>query len=403
MIIIVSLYIIASTLVGFFLVFPFVSVLLSLLVKTKKIPEATNESDLACIITAFKDVDITLPLIKSILDQRYSNFHIYLLADKCDVSKWSFEHKKFTLIKPEKDLQSKLKSMDYAVKRLNRAHDAIVIFDADNLAHPNCLKILNNYLKSGYDAVQGQRTAKNLDSVYAASDSTGEIYKNYVERVVPFKLGSSPTIAGSGMAIRVALFNEYLSGKTVVDQINDIGVIIAEDKVLQNNIVAKDLQIAYAPDAIIYDEKITSAQQVEKQRSRWLYTYFQNLRHATKFLCGGIFNLSINQFIFGILTVLPPLFILLLSGIILSLAGVFLHLPTAISLAIAIVIFAGNIIFTLALSKAPPAVWRSLWGIPLFIYNQILGLLIINQSKKVWHHTENKNKMGLDDVLKPEK
>ena len=80
---------------------------------------------------------------------------------------------------------------------------------------PNFLAETNRYANAGYLAIQGQRTAKNLDTVYACADSIGEFYKNYVERLAPSLLGSSSVISGSGMAIERELYQSYLDSPEI--------------------------------------------------------------------------------------------------------------------------------------------------------------------------------------------
>ncbi|MCB0663771.1 MAG: glycosyltransferase, partial [Saprospiraceae bacterium] len=202
----ISIISIACWIIGgvfsFFLVFPFLTILISRLVKEEK-PEIPGEHsfDFGCIITAYKNVEITAPLVASLLHQRYSNFHIYLVADHCNGQSFEIEDDQLTLLIPEQPLNLKAKSIIHGMENYVRPHDYTVIFDADNLAHPDFLATLNAYTNKGHQAIQGQRTAKNLDSNYAAMDALGEFYKNYIERYITYLLGSSAVISGSGMAV----------------------------------------------------------------------------------------------------------------------------------------------------------------------------------------------------------
>lgn len=195
------LYILICVLLLFYLVFPFITVIASLIVKEKPLQKTAGKNDFACIITAYQNIQIALPLVDSLLKQAYPAYLIYIVADDCDVAGVNFSNPNVILLKPQQKLSSKVKSIIHAIENFRRTHDAVVIFDTDNLAKTDFLTVLNDYLNAGFKAVQGQRTAKNLDTVYACADATGEIYKNYVERYVPYVLGASATIAGSGMAV----------------------------------------------------------------------------------------------------------------------------------------------------------------------------------------------------------
>lgn len=288
--------------------------------------------------------------------------------------------------------------MQYALDNLMEIPDYVVIFDPDNLAAPDLLSIFNDYVNAGYVAIQGKRTAKNLDTIYACADATGEIYKNYIERQVPYTLGSSATIAGSGMAIRFDLFNNFLQSSTIQQYLHKNQVIVAEDKILQNEIVKNGTVIAYANTAIIYDEKVSNAQQVTRQRTRWLYAYFQNIGNSIKFLLLGITKLNVNQLLFGIFAVYPPLFLLLFAAMLLALVDLFVSWQWLLIMVGCIGIFGGTILWTLYLSNAPKAVWKALWGLPFFVLNQVKALFNIRQAQHDFLTTQHTKKINIDEL-----
>ena len=55
------------------------------------------------------------------------------------------------------------------------------------------------------------------------------------------------------------------------------------------------MRIAYAPKALVYDEKVETGRAVEIQRSRWLFSYFQNVPNALRLLLGGLLGLDWNR------------------------------------------------------------------------------------------------------------
>ena len=313
--IIIYFYIFVSALLAFYLLFPFVTVFLALFskekIKTKEqLGDAYQEYDYGLIITAYKNAEISKPLIASLLKQPFQNFHIYLVADDCDISDFNLTDNKLMVLNPQPPLKLKAKSIIHAMENYVRKHDYTVVFDADNLAHPDFLLEINKYANNGHYAIQGQRTAKNLDTIYACADATGEFYKNYIERYVPYMLGSSTVISGSGMAVETELYSAYLASPEIEIGKTQWKKMLQEDKILQNNLLYKDEKIVYAKNAIVFDEKVVSGEQVETQRSRWLFSYFQNLPNSSGLILKGLTRLSWNQFFFGLITIAPPLFIL---------------------------------------------------------------------------------------------
>ncbi len=388
------------------MVLPFITVVLSLFGKEKiSSTEIKKDFDFGCIITAYKNANITKPLIQSLLKQNYSNFEIYLVADDCDVSDWDIQNEKLTVLNPQPALKLKAKSIIHAIESYKRKHDYSVVFDADNLAHPDFLKTINLYANNGHRTIQGQRTAKNLDTMYACADSTGEFYKNYIERYAPYLIGSSSVISGSGMAVQYDLYNDYLNSPEIQQGKEKWKKMLQEDKILQNFLMNRKEKISYAWDAVVYDEKVVSQDQVETQRSRWLFSYFQNLPNSTGFVLKGIFGFNFNQLFFGLMTVSPPMFILLFAAIVFMILAFFIAPPVALGLFIAIAIFSFNILFSLYLSKVPSEIWKALYGLPFFVLGQLKGLFKIGNPNKNFKHSEHTRTVSIDEMLKnkPEK
>ncbi len=394
---------IVGLVLAFFLVLPFVTVLLSRFRKEATLPEPTTETDFGCIITAYKNADIAIPLVKSLLIQNYQKVHIYLVADQCDVSSFDLTDPRFTLLKPEAPLNLKVKSIIHAVKRYVRPHDYTIIFDADNVAHHDFLNEMNRYAAAGHRSIQGQRTAKNLDTTFAAADAIGEFYKNYIERYVTYLLGSSSVISGSGMAVETELYKTYLYGEEITRGKELWKKMMQEDKILQNHLLGRRERIVYAWNAVVYDEKVSSADQVETQRSRWLFSYFQNLPNSTGFVLRGLFTFNFNQLLFGLVTVSPPLFILLgLSGLVGFLA-LFFDWGLAGLMLGAVEVFIFTIFWTLRLSKVPPSVWTGLRAIPGFIWRQATALVGMRNPNKNFKHSEHTHALSIDDILNQRK
>jgi cellulose synthase/poly-beta-1,6-N-acetylglucosamine synthase-like glycosyltransferase len=402
-----SIFVVCCFLIAFFLVLPFLMVLLSRLrpEKNKDVTESDPNYkiyDYACIITAYRNAEIAKPLVQSLLRQKYPKHHIYLVADESDISGWDLIDKQLTILNPNPPLRLKVKSIIHAVENFIRAHDYIAVFDADNLAHPNFLKEINWYANNGSLVIQGQRTAKNLDTMYACADATGEFYKNFTDRYVPYLIGSSAVISGSGMAVESKLYKAYLESPEIEQGKHQWKKMLQEDKILQNNLLFKNEKISYALNAIVYDEKVVSGQQVETQRSRWLFSYFQNLPNSSGLLLKGILKLSWNQFIFGLVTIAPPMFIQLFLGVVLTIISFFIDIRLSLIMGTAVVLFGLNILLVLYLSRAPKQIWKAIWGLPFFVLNQFRGLLKMGNPNKNFKHSEHTRKVSIDDVLKSE-
>ena len=406
MTILVWIYSIMAGILSFFLLLPFWTTIFAAIFGSEKLnPKKKNDEsyDYGVIITAYKNVKIAKGLVKSLLEQKYDRLHIYLVADECDPSDWDFEHEKLTVFFPDPPLRLKAKSIIYAMERFVRAHDYTAVFDADNLAHPDFFKIINFYAQHGHRSIQGQRTAKNLNTKFAKADALGEFYKNHIDRYAPYLIGSSSVISGSGMAVKTDLYWAYLQGKDIQAGKEQWKKMLQEDKILQNFLLRRNEKIVYALDAIVYDEKVTTGEQVETQRSRWLFSYFQNVPNSLGILRRGLLGFSWNQILFGLITISPPMFILMFGSLAFGALGLLIAPAVGLALWGSVLVFVLNIFLVLKLAKAPKEVWEVVWSLPSFVWKQLTGLFKMKDPNKNFKHTEHTVDVDIDEVLKKEK
>jgi cellulose synthase/poly-beta-1,6-N-acetylglucosamine synthase-like glycosyltransferase len=343
---------------GIFLVFP---ALLQFIARikgyNKSTPDFNPTTNFGLIITAYGDAEISIPLIDSLLKQRYKNFVIYLVADSCDTSNINFSDERLVILEPTEKLGGKVKSILYAMDSYEQEHTYTIVFDPDNLAHPDYLGHINHYFNKGFVAVQGQRTAKNLDTVYACLDAMGEAYNNCTSRRVPFAIGSSATIAGSGMGVETARYKTILE-KALADSNNK--VIVAEDKILQSALVLEGFQIAYNTEALVYDEKVSTDGQVQRQRARWINSYFKYFVLNKTLIKRSLKTFNLNQIIYSIIVVYPPMFIRVGCALLGGLLQLILDYTLAWPIFLCLVIFTLNFLYSLKVMKAPRPIWLSL-------------------------------------------
>jgi cellulose synthase/poly-beta-1,6-N-acetylglucosamine synthase-like glycosyltransferase len=396
-------YLILAGLVVFQLILPFLTVLYSQVFGRERLADSQDKStsnhyDYGCIITAYRNSAIAKPLIQSLLQQKHNNLIIYLVADECPDIDFGINDPRFVYLKPE-PLRLKAKSIIHAMENYRRPHDFTVVFDADNLAHPDFLLEINKYTNSGFRAIQGQRTAKNLDSTIAAADSLGELYKNFIERYAPYLNGGSAVISGSGMAVETNLYWEYLRSPEIEQGKHLWKKMLQEDKILQNFLLRRNETIGYAWNAICYDEKVENVEGVQTQRSRWLFSYFQNIPNALGILRRGVFNFSMNQFYFGLVTISLPMFLQLALALGFAVLGLLFSPKMSLILLLSVAVFALNVIWTMKLSDAPPAVWNAIKATPAFIWRQFTGMFKMNDPNKNFKHSEHTKMVRVEDLL----
>ncbi len=395
-----------AALLAFFLAYPAAMNALASGRRVRWAAPAGEALDLACVITAYRSLDVARPLAESLLHQDHPRFRVYLVADDCPQARTDWydllHDPRFTLLRPDAPLGGKVASLIHARERFLRPHDAVVVFDPDNLATPDFLSKLDGALRAGFDAVQGRRAAKNLDTPYAAADAAGELYKNYIEREAPTRLGASATVAGSGMAVRTEAFDAWLASPRIAGPLASGTVIPAEDKILQHFFFASGRRIPFRWDAVLYDEKVEAGEQVTRQRTRWTWSWVENVPYALGLVGRGLGRADRNALLMGLYGLVPPLFLLALGSALAFAVALWLSPGWALVLAAAGLVFAANILLSLRWAGAPPAVWKRLYGLPLFAARQVLSLAGLGKARKDFLVTEKRKAMRLEDVEREE-
>jgi cellulose synthase/poly-beta-1,6-N-acetylglucosamine synthase-like glycosyltransferase len=389
---------IIQVLIGYNLVLPMVLYLCSFLVRKRVYPKSANEADYAIIVTAYESTAPLPAVVNSILRVNYDNYLVYVVADKCDISNLNFHDDRVVLLRPPETLANNIKSHFYAINNFKRPHERLTIIDSDNLVHPAYLHELNKLFDAGYSAVQGVREAKNLDTTYARLDAARDIYYHFYDGKLLFNIGSSATLAGSGMAFTTSLYRACLEHKNIFGA--------GFDKVLQAEIVGRNQRIAFTADAIVYDEKTTRSDQLVKQRSRWINTWFKYFGFGFTMIGKSLANFSRNQFVFGLILLRPPLFIFLILSVFCMLANLFISTTIAFLWLLGLVTFVLGFYIALAKSDTDKRIYQSLVNIPKFIFYQVLSLLKVRRANQnsvatQHYHTEVTDVNAKNDEDRP--
>ncbi len=378
-------------LIGYNLVLPIMIFIVYIFRSSRKLQKKVNgNADYAIIVTAYEQTHTLGPVVASLLKLNYPNYLIYIVADKCDISSLNFNSEKVVLLRPEETLSSNTRSHFYAIDRFLRQHDRLTIIDSDNLVEPDYLNQLNPYFDAGYLAVQGVRSAKNLDTMYACLDAARDIYYHFYDGKILFKAGSSATLAGSGMAFTTELYKECLAHLDITGA--------GFDKILQNEIVSKGNRIAFAENAVVYDEKTSKSDQLVKQRARWINTWFRYFSFGFGLIKSGITKANWNQFLFGLVLLRPPLFIFLLLSMFFMFVDIFIDPIQSLIWLIGFLVFVLGFLFALIQSHTDKKIYRSLWGIPRFIFYQVLSLMKVRKANEISVATQHFHDKEIEDI-----
>lgn len=342
------------------------------------------------IVTAYKQILFIPPIVDSLLKQRYENFHVYIVTDRCEVDSADYSDPRITILKPTVHLDSNVHSIQYAIDHFSQDIEVMTIFDPDNLVHPDFFRVINQYFNKGLMVVQGAVLPKNTTGIYAQIDTAGMLFYSFIDRQVRAELGLSVNIWGCGVSILHSVYK-----KINYDSKSDMGGF---DKQMQAEIALMVPLIGYAPDAILFDEKVSDSRNLENQRIRWINSFFKFYSEGLIIVLMGFRRLNFNLVYFGFNLLRPPYFITIALGFIFLFLDYRLSFPLFNYWIVCFFLFVTALITILVMDKKVK-VLKGIICMPLFFFHQINALLRLKRNKNSSMQTEHYNVTYIDEVL----
>ncbi len=255
--------------------------LIGLWKKSKPILQANQESQFAILIPARNEEIVIGNLLDSLMHQNYpkEKYTIYVLINHCtDKTKAIAMEKGISIIDCPDSVKSKGDVLTYAFSQLQKESiDAYLIFDADNVVHPDFCSHMNISYQSGHEVAQGFRDSKNGKKNWL---SGGYAIFYYIQNVFFHTRKNckiSATLSGTGLMISKHMIDTYGYPMTTM----------TEDMEYSAFSITHNVPIDFVAKAITYDEQPTSFATSWKQRKRWTTGAYQCLCKYFKFLLKG--------------------------------------------------------------------------------------------------------------------
>jgi len=258
---------------------------------------------------AYKEDLVIINAVEQFLLQEYptSHYTVVVISDHMRPETNELLKKMpITLLTPTFEKSSKAKAMQYAINEVRGDFDNVVILDADNVVRPDFLSQLD-VLCTIYDAIQCHRCAKNANNNVAVLDGASEEINNTIFRKAHNRLGLSSALIGSGMCFNYELF------KKNVFQLSTAG----EDREMEALLLRQEVFIKYASEIHVFDEKVSSQDNFQRQRMRWMTAQIQSLLSNLPKIPHAIIHGNINFIDKTLQQALIPrsILIVLLAGI----------------------------------------------------------------------------------------
>ena len=169
------------------------------------------------------------------------------------------------------------------------AYDGFFVFDADNIVDRDFVREMNKMFDTGeYTALTSYRNSQNFCANWISAG-----YALWFLRESRFlnrprtQLGVNCAVSGTGFLV---------SAQAVREDAGWPYHLLTEDIQFSVHEILQGRKVAFAPDAVLYDEQPTTFRQSWRQRMRWSQGYLQVFRDYGARLLRGIFRGSFSCF-----------------------------------------------------------------------------------------------------------
>ena len=363
-----------------------------------------KKNKFSIIIAARNEEAVIGNLIDSLNKQNYpkDKFDINVIVNNStdNTYKVSKKHGANT-IKCEVPVKSKGEVLHYIFNKFkDKDNDAYVIFDADNLVHPDFLKHMNDSLNKGFKVAQGFRDSKNYqDNWLSGSYALFYYIQNFFFNLSRKKINSSASINGTGFMVE----------KKFIESLDFSPITLTEDVELTTVCAIHNEKIDFQDKAITYDEHPTNFKVSLKQRLRWskgnlqCWKYYhkdlvKSFRKNHNLACVDMYLNNLAAFIqvlsFAVIGIgfIEKLIVEKVSFTLFGLFGMlFSYLGT----------FIVSLFVTIYNKKSVTAMMSSLILFSLFMITWFpINVVSLFKKEIKWEHIGHNRSVNIDDILK---
>ncbi|MDU4961396.1 MAG: glycosyltransferase family 2 protein [Sporomusaceae bacterium] len=368
----------------------------------------TPEKTFAVIVAAHNEEQVIGQLVENLHYLNYPDelYDIFVVADNCQDRTAEISRAKGALVYERFNDQQRGKgyAMEWIFTKLfslERKYDAVVVFDADNLVHPNFLREMNSRLCKGEKVIQGYLDAKNPNDTWISGTFAISFWLvNHIWHLAKYQLGLSSVLGGTGMCISTDILYRFGWGATC----------LTEDMEFTMKVLLKGIRTTWAHEAIVYDEKPLTFKQSWKQRKRWAQGHFDVAgRYIPHLIYEGIKQRNIC-ILDGVIHLLQPHFLIMSTFFVLCSYLYYIEpfytniLYKILPIEVWTLIGVGQYIFPVIVLTKTRAHWKSwLYMIvyPLFVYSWIPITFIgfWHRNDREWSHTQHTRSLSYHELI----
>lgn len=368
----------------------------------------TPRKTFAVIVAAHNESAVIGQLLQNLKSLEYPKdlYDIYVVADNCNdnTAEIARDYGCIVCERTHPTKKSKGFAMEWMFERLfkmEKKYDAVVVFDADNLVHPQFLLEMNNRLLKGDRIIQGYLDAKNpYDTWISGTFAIAFWVIDHISHLAKTNIGLSAVLGGTGMCIATDVLERYGWRATC----------LTEDMEFTMKSLAEGIKTTWAHDAIVYDEKPLTFMQSWRQRKRWAQGQFDVAhRYIPKMLKEGVRRRDI-RILDGCLYLLQPHFLMISTFFIIisyvqsAFPPFYTNIYNIIPSQLMTAIMLGQYILPMIILLKIQVKWKAWFYMllyPVFIYSwiPIIFLGFIHRNEHEWSHTQHTRSMSYDDII----
>ncbi|MBO6187256.1 MAG: glycosyltransferase [Prevotella sp.] len=317
----------------------------------------------------------------------YQNFHVAVISDHMQPeTNRQLSKLPITLLQPVFEKSSKAKALQYAITKAEHGelnanapahYDYVIILDADNVVSPHFLEQLNEECIKGYKAIQCHRCAKNNDNDIAVLDGVSEEINNTIFRKAHNRIGLSSALIGSGMCFDYQWFKEN------VFRLSTAG----EDRELEALLLKQKVYIHYEPDIHVFDEKVSSKDNFQKQRLRWMTAQIQSLFSLLPYIPKALMTFNLDFIDKTIQQALIPRSMLVVATLAMALLMTLVSRPWCVKWWVLFVAICLALYIATPRQLRSHSVFGKILSLPTLVWRMTLNLLKIDRKNTDFIHT----------------
>lgn len=336
---------------------------------------SSPEGTIAVVIPAHDEEQLVAGAVESLRDQTYPDelYEIIVVADNCtdETAAVARAAGANVLVRDVPDSRGKGHALRWAFERILAREDppdAVVVVDADSVADPAFLTILESHRQAGADVVQGESLLVSDGSTTGALRAAAFLLVNRARPLGRAVLGLPPRLAGNGMLFARQLLEDRPWDAFSSTEDVEYGVKLRLD----------GIEPVFGRRAIVLSPVAPNARAAQKQQLRWEGGQLHLARtYIPALLARGLRERRAAFLDAALELVVPPTGYLAAAGLALTAGGAALAsigvldwwavAPAAAGvLGLVLYVFVG-----LRAAEAPTSAYRALLGAPRLVLKKV--------------------------------